>query len=94
MEKDKKKHQDEIVELYDEEGKRIRDEKMMKIRKYMATQIERLKGEKSQEFEMLKNKQDKIIEKQKILGNSLSKIRELTRAALKRTLLHTLAVKF
>ena len=49
--------------MYDEEGKRIRDEKMMKIRKYMATQIERLKGEKSQEFEMLKNKQDKIIEK-------------------------------
>ena len=44
----------------------------------MATQIERLKGEKSQEFEMLKNKQDKIIEKQKTLED-LRKKTELTR---------------
>ena len=53
MEKDKEKHQDEIVER---EG--IRDEEMKRIRKYIAIQIERLKEEKSQEFTQIKKKQD------------------------------------
>ena len=63
MEKDKEKHQDEIVER---EG--IRDEEMKRIRKYIAKQIERLKEEKSQEFTQIKKKQDITFEMEKKLS--------------------------